>query len=311
MKKTKFLFILTLLITGIFSFTTNAKAADLNKPVMTLGTSLTQSQKQGTIDVLSSQIKNQDYSQLTVDGSTLVQYLNPSGSNFTNNSGVWSSALIVPSNRNSGINVQILDYNGNKNITTITADQYKNAALTAGISDANIYVTSAVPIDGSGALAGVYAAYAQNGNSLNQEQVSAAQDEMSTLSQINQENKNKDNYSDQQLNNAIAGTKSDMAKKGPNITVNEITNIVNTQISNNGLENSITDTQRQQIVKTMVTIRDSGALNNNNFKNQADKLSNNIKKSASNIFDKLNTKENRNFLQKLWDNIVSFFKGLF
>lgn len=311
MKKTKLLFLtLTALALGIFS-TNTAKADDWDQPVMTLGTSLTADQKQGTIDVLSSKINNNNFQQLTVNGDTLVQYLNPSGSSFTSNSGVWSSAAIEKTSSGSGINVQILDYNGKNNITTITADQYKNAALTAGISDANIYVTSATPIDGSGALAGVYAAYSKNGDSLNQSQVSAAQNEMGTLSDINQANKDKDGYSDEQLNNAIAGAKSEMAKEGSNITVNEITNIINNQININHLDNVITDAQRQKIVQTMVAIRDSGALNNSNFKDQANKLSNNIKKSAGDIFNKLNTSQNRNFLQKIWDGIVSFFQSLF
>lgn len=62
-----------------------------------------------------------------------------------------------------GINVTIVPYNGTNNITTITSDQYRNAAVTAGVSNANIFITSAVSIDGSGALAGVYAAFAQMG----------------------------------------------------------------------------------------------------------------------------------------------------
>ncbi|MDO1605771.1 DUF1002 domain-containing protein [Lactobacillus sp. YT155] len=311
MKKTQTLIItlITLLI-GIFSYS-QVNAAELDSPVMTLGSSLTQNQRQGTIDTLSAKIKGENYSTITVTGDNLVKYLNPSGSNFTSASGVWSSALIVPANSGSGINVTILNYNGNKTITTITENQYRNAALTAGISDANIYVTSATPIDGSGALAGIYSAYSKNGESLNQSQVTAAQDEMNTLSEINQENKGKDGYTDQQLNNAIAGAKSDMADKGPNITVNEITNIVNTQINNNGLQDSITTEQRQQIITVLTKVRDSGALKNSNFKDQAKKLSNDIQKSAANIFDKLNTKENRNFLQKLWDNVVSFFTNLF
>ncbi|MUP59910.1 DUF1002 domain-containing protein, partial [Veillonellaceae bacterium M2-4] len=137
-----------------------------------------------------------------------------SGETFTTSSGVWSSAMIQKTSSGSGINVKILDYNGSNNITTITANQYKNAALTAGITDANIYITSATPIDGSGALAGIYAAYAQSGNTLNQSQVNAAQSELNTLSSITQDNKNKDGYSDAQLNNAVAGAKADMAKYG-------------------------------------------------------------------------------------------------
>jgi Predicted secreted protein len=97
---------------------------------MTLGTSLTSDQRQGTISALSSQINDSNYKTITVNGDTLVKYLNPSGSSFTSNSGVWSSALIQKTSSGSGINVKIVDYNGKNNITTITADQYRNAAVT-------------------------------------------------------------------------------------------------------------------------------------------------------------------------------------
>ena len=194
----------TLILSGVISVlvfpnSQMVKADDNNTPVVTLGTSLTSSQRQGTIDTLTQPLNGSSYRTITITGADLVKYLNPSGADFTNNSGVWSSALIQKTASGSGINVHILPYNGHNNITTITANQYKNAALTAGITDANIYVTSASPIDGSGALAGVYAAYAENGQSLNQSQINAAQDEMNTLSGITEQNKGKDGYSDAQL----------------------------------------------------------------------------------------------------------------
>ena len=219
--------------------------------------------------------------------------------------------MIQKTSSGSGINVKILSYNGKNNITTITANQYKNAALTAGITDANIYVTSAVPIDGSGALAGVYAAYAKNGNSLNQEQVNAAQDEINTLSGITQENKDKDGYTDSQLNNAVASAKSQMAKVGNNISDSQIRDIVTNQININHLGDTITNEQKNQIVNILIEIRDSGALKNSNFKQQAAELSKQIQAGAKNIFDKLNTPENRNFFQQLIDSIVNFFTSLF
>ena len=302
--------LVSLITVGIFS-TQNVKADDLNdQPVMTLGTSLTSSQRQGTIDALSSQVSG-NYKTITVTGDTLVKYLNPSGSNFTSTNGVWSSALIQKTSSGSGINVKIVDYNGKNNITTITADQYRNAAVTAGISDANIYVTSAIPIDGSGALAGIYAAYANSGDALNQSQVNAAQKEMNVLSNITDANKGTDGYSDKQLNNAVAGMKSDLANKGDNVTVNQITTIVNNNLQKNNLQNIINNNQKQQIINLMVQIRDSGALKNSNFKEQAQKLSSDIMSKAKNVFNNLNTQENRNFLQRIWDSIVSFFSGLF
>lgn len=291
--------------------TTMAQADDWQTPVMTLGASLTNSQRQGTIDVLSSKINNRNFQQVAVNGNTLVQYLNPAGADFTSNSGVWSSALIEKTGRGSGINVEILKYNGRNNITTITDNQYRNAALTAGISDANIYVTSATPIDGSGALAGVYAAFAQNGEQLNQSQVTAAQNEMGTLSKINNQNQGQNGYSDAQLNNAVAQAKRQMAQIGPNITVNQITNIVNNTINDNHLQNVITNNQKQQIINLMIKIRDSGALKDNNFKQQASKVSSIIKDNAHAIFNKVNTPENQNLLQQIWQNIVNFVSGFF
>ena len=285
--------------------------ADDDTPVVTLGTSLTESQKQGTLKTLTAPLNGGNYQTITVTGSDLVKYLNPSGDNFTTSSGVWSSAMIQKTNSGSGINVKILDYNGKNNITTITANQYKNAALTAGITDANIYVTSAIPIDGSGALAGVYAAYAKNGNALNQKQVNAAQDEMNTLSGITQDNKGKKGYSDAQLNNAVAGAKNEMAKQGQNITDSQIRDIVNNQININHLGDTINNNQKNQIINLLIEIRDSGALKNGDFKGQAAKLSNQIENGAKNIFNKFNTPENRNLFQQIWDSIVNFFSGLF
>ncbi|NRN88951.1 DUF1002 domain-containing protein [Lactobacillus helveticus] len=299
-------------VVAIFSFSKKETVlADDDTPVVTLGTSLTESQKQGTLKTLTAPLNGSNYQTITVTGSDLVKYLNPSGDNFTTSSGVWSSAMIQKTNRGSGINVKILDYNGKNNIITITANQYKNAALTAGITDANIYVTSAIPIDGSGALAGVYAAYAKNGNALNQKQVNAAQDEMNTLSGITKENKNKDGYSDAQLNNAVAGAKSEMAKQGQNISDSQIRDIVNNQININHLGNTINNNQKNQIINLLIEIRDSGALKNGDFKGQAAKLSNQIENGAKNIFNKFNTPENRNFFQQIWDSIVNFFSGLF
>ncbi|WP_420915104.1 DUF1002 domain-containing protein [Lactobacillus rizhaonensis] len=285
------------------------KADDL--PVVCLGTSLTETQKTGTLKTLSEPLKGASYQTITITGADLVKYLNPSGANFTTNSGVWSSAMIEKTASGNGINVHILDYQGRNNITTITSDQYKNAALTAGISDANIYVTSAVPIDGSGALAGVYAAYSKTGENLNQSQVNAAQDEINTLSKITKENKDKDGYSDAQLNNAVAGAKQEMGKIGNNISNSQIHDIVNNQININHLGDVINNNQKQQIINILIEVRDSGALKNHKFRDQADALSKNIKKNAKDIFDKINTPENRNWFEQIWHNITSFFSHLF
>ncbi|WP_424348769.1 DUF1002 domain-containing protein [Latilactobacillus sp. 5-91] len=310
----KLKYILPIVMTAILGLSAHSVFADSNtwdKPVATLGTSLSSTQKSETLSTLQNAANITDSDELTVTGSTLVKYLDQNQQTFNANSNVYSSALIQKNNSNTGINVKIVDFNGKNNITTITANQYKNAALTAGVTNATIYVTSAIPIDGSGALAGVYAAFAENGDTLNQSQVTAAQDEMSTLSDITQANKGTSGYTDSQLNNAVTGAKKDMANKGDNLTVNQITNIVNNQLEQNNLTTIINDNQKTQIINLLVKIQDSGALKSDDFKNQAGKLMDNIQSNAKNVFDKLNTESNRNFIQKLFDSIGNFFKNLF
>ena len=293
-----FLAILTSGFLSLATFANNktAKADDNNTPVVTLGTSLTSSQKQGTINTLTQSLNGANYTTITITGSDLVKYLNPSGYDFTNNSGVWSSAMVQKTNSGSGINVHILPYNGHNNITTITANQYKNAALTAGISDADIYGTSATPIDG---------------NSLNQSQINAAQTEMNTLSKITNQNKSKEGYSDAQLNNAIAGAKKEMAKQGQNISNSQIRDIVNNQININHLGDTINNDQKEQIINVLIKVKNSGALKDKNFQQQAGQLTDQIQSGAKNIFSKFNTPETRNWFQKLIDSIVNWFRNIF
>ena len=280
-----------------------------NMPVVMVGGSLTSSQKQETIKTLTQPLNGQNYQVSKVTGADLVKYLNPSGDNFTTSSGVWSSAMIQKTAQGSGINVTILDFNGKNNITSITAEQYKNAGLTAGLQDVHIYVTSAVPIDGSGALAGVYASYAQN-HQLNQKQVNVAQNEMETLNKISKDNKGKQGYSDAQLNKAVAGAKSDMAKQGQNISDSQIRDIVNNQIKINHLGNTINNNQKEQIINILNGVKDSGALKNGNFKEQASKLSDSLSGQAKKFWSKANTPENRSWFQKIIDDVCNWLKSL-
>ena len=146
---------------------------------------------------------------------------------------------------------------------------------------------------------------------MNQEQINAAQQEINTLSNITQQNKDKKGYSDAQLNNAIAGAKAEMAKKGNNLSDNDIRIILNNQLNINHLNNILTSQQKEQIIHLLIEIKKSGALNSKNFQQQASKLAAQIQSKAKDIFNKLNTQQNRNFIQQIIDAIVNFFKSLF
>ncbi|WP_281164433.1 DUF1002 domain-containing protein [Liquorilactobacillus sicerae] len=279
----------------------------LSQPILTLGTSLTSSERSEVAQTLenAANVDSSNVQAITIDGADLVQYLNPSGDSFTDNSGVWSSALIQKTD-NGGINVQIVDYNGSNNITTITQNQYRNAALTAGITNANIYVTSPRSIDGSGALAGVYAAYSAAGNSLSQKNINNAQNEQNLLSSITQANKGKDGYTDSQLNNAVAGAKQEIAdtKNPASLSRQEIADIVDKELKKNELNNVLTQNQKNKIISLLQKIAASGVMNRQSFKDQAGKLSQNIQANAKNIFNKLKNDKG------LWAKVKQFFSNI-
>ena len=83
------------------------------------------------------------------------------------------------------------------------------------------------------------------------------------------------------------------------------------QLEKNNLTNFITNSQKQQIINLLITIKKSGALNSNSFKEQAQKLSSQIQEGAKSIFNKLNSQDTKNWIQKVIDAVVNFFKGLF
>ncbi|EFO69337.1 hypothetical protein HMPREF9212_1231 [Lactobacillus iners LactinV 03V1-b] len=102
-----------------------------------------------------------------------------------------------------------------------------------------------------------------------------------------------------------------MAKKGNNLSDNDIRIILNNQLNINHLNNILTSQQKEQIIHLLIEIKKSGALNSKNFQQQASKLAAQIQSKAKDIFNKLNTQQNRNFIQQIIDAIVNFFKSLF
>lgn len=165
---------------------------------------------------------------------------------------VYSSAYITPANNNGNISVEILTP---ETITSITEAQYENAALTAGAVDVDIKVASAVKVDGSGALAGVYKAFEASANTLDDQAVSVAQDELNMTSEITQENKDKEGYSDELLNAAIAEIKTAIQEKkdenGGSISTGDIQVIVNNVINNYNLDGVISQENIDQIINQM------------------------------------------------------------
>lgn len=166
---------------------------------------------------------------------------------------VYSSVYIEP-NDLDGIKTTIVTPN---TITVKTEAQYTNAAITAGANNVNIRVSSVKPVDGSGALAGLYKAYEEKGIKLNKENIKVAQEELDLLSSISTENISKKGFTDEQFNKAIAEIKKQIieVKKenlGESLDENKVRTIVINVINNYELNEYITEEQINSIVNLMM-----------------------------------------------------------
>lgn len=275
----------------------NAEAANEYKPkedIFIQGADLNQKQLDETKDLLGV---DNDVTTYKVDYNDVIRYTG------TEYDFIHSSAYIQPKTFGRGVDVEI---ETPENITRITREQYMNAAITAGIQDATIKIAAIDPVTGEGALTGIYKAYEAQGNTLNQKDIQHAHQEMNDLANISEANAQKEGYSDEALNQAIADMKSQIAEaKQNNQQINQttVTNIVNQTIHENHLNKILSDNDIAIIQNLMMNVAQSDVINQDPkaYQKQANALKKDIQKQASDKFDelkKLNTEESRNFLQK-------------
>lgn len=286
---------------------------DWDEPVFIKGADLEGQDLQQTENDLGV---DDNYETYNVNVNDVSNYI-PNSSNL---SYIYSSATIEHKKWGKGVDVKI---DTPDNITKVTSEQYQNAAITAGIKNAEIHIASVEPVTGEGALAGIYKAYEEKGNDLNAEDIQNSNQEMNDLGRISEENKGKDGYSDEALNASIADIKEQLADIKQNqdkqITQQQVEDTVNKVLDERGLSEILSENQIQMINNNMVNVANSNALTSDPkaFKQNAKDVLKNIEKNSDDLLNKakdkakdLNTEENRNLLQRIWDGIVEIIQSI-
>ncbi|WP_049335208.1 DUF1002 domain-containing protein [Staphylococcus hominis] len=286
---------------------------DWDEPVFIKGADLEGQDLQQTENDLGI---DDNYETYNVNVNDVSNYI-PNSSNL---SYIYSSATIEHKKWGKGVDVKI---DTPDNITKVTSEQYQNAAITAGIKNAEIHIASVDQVTGEGALAGIYKAYEEKGNNLNAEDIQNSNQEMNDLGRISEENKGKDGYSDEALNASIADIKEQLADIKQNqdkqITQQQVEDTVNKVLDERGLSEILSENQIQMINNNMVNVANSNALTSDPkaFKQNAKDVLKNIEKNSDDLLNKakdkakdLNTEENRNLLQRIWDGIVEIIQSI-
>ena len=138
--------------------------------IVTLGQDLSEDQKQ---QILKEMNVTQETEIIYVTNAEEHQYLGQYVSRDQIGTKAISSAKITTGNEGSGLNVQT------NNIEWVSETMYANALVTAGIADADIYVTAPFQVSGTGALTGIIKAYEVTANiEIPEEQKQIANEEL-------------------------------------------------------------------------------------------------------------------------------------
>lgn len=244
--------------------------------------------------------------------------------NYRYDDSILFSSIRIMEKNSGGLKIDIDETYGK--ITQISPETYQNALITAGVTDADVTIAAPHDVTGESALTGIYKAYEVQGESLNTEYTKNAQDELNTISDITSENEGKDGYSESQLNKAITEIKITIINQindGKDLTEDEVRQIVDEKLKDNGLQDVITDNQKNQIINIIIQIKNSGFFNEdsaNKILDSSKDLLNQIKDSgafkdakeqAKNLGNDIKDFSQSEEGQGLIESIKSFFRSLF
>lgn len=226
-----------------------------------------------------------------------------------------SSVYIKRLEKGSGIKVHIVTP---ANITQITNAQYTNAAITAGITDADIFVASPTVVTGESALAGVYYALEQRGDKVDLDRAQTAQKELEVVKEINEDNKTKLEFNPAELDKVIIEVKQKLAdhkeETGQTASADQIGTYINDALKNVNMENILSNNNINILVQYFEKYQDTSAIDSQEVKDNLVKLGNDLANSASDFYE--NNKEAIDDTVKkaqesgLIDSILNFLSSL-
>lgn len=312
------------------------------KPTFVAGAGLSETQLQETMNLFK--INENDVKMDKSTGADLVKYL---GYGSGDDSVMFSSVLVNREDPGKGINVKILTPD---NITTITADQYKNPLVTAGVTDATVQVGSVVKVTGESALTGVYKAFEANGEQIDPERAKVAQDELDTTKEVSDSivnnatttNKQGETLSSSeqatadeayktQLNQALVDIKKQLAElkeqTGQLATKEDVEKIVNDALAKNNLSQYVSQEDITKLVDLAEKFQNTDGVLDKESIQQLDQIGKEFKDTVNDLGSKLKDlnvdldgltnnldktlEENQGFFARLFESIKEFFNGLF
>lgn len=312
------------LILGLSIILTNiayAAGFDKNKDDIIYGVALDSQQRKIVDNAVG--ISAEEYNVETVNGADLKKYLGYATEDYN----MISSIVVKRLEKGSGIRVMIKTPG---NINQITEAQYTNAAITAGLTDAEIFVASPKPVTGESALVGVYKSEELHGKDLDPERTKTAQDELKTVIEVSKENEDNPEFDSKKLDKAVIEVKEKLAdykeKNGHTAPEDEIVFYILNALENVDMDKVLSNNNINVLVNYFKSYQNTSAIDSKEVRDNLIKLGKDLGNKAEKFYednkdsiDKF-AKDNKENFDKiaqdakdsgLLDKFINFLKDIF
>ena len=305
--------ILSLCLIGLLLLTPMTSRADtaVGDSIAILGEDLTDSQKSALLEEFQA---SEDTLILTITNKEEHETLGSIVPSGKIGSKAISSAMITYTEKGSGLNITTSEH-----ITYITKQNYADALITAGITDAKIQISAPYDVSGTAALTGIMKAYEASGGSAIDPDVKEAVNEEVLLSvtigdelarqgeESGQDEETAKNEAQVKASEIVSDIKVKISEQAPE-TREQIETIVSDTLQRH--EVSLSDETYAKLVSLFDKMRSLDI--------DWDSVAANIKNKANQVMESVtefvNSEQGQGFLSTLkgwFDSAIEWFKGLF
>jgi uncharacterized protein YpuA (DUF1002 family) len=289
MKKRYKLMVSTLAIWMLFVSVSFADAAPGDE-IVTLGEDLSPQQKEELLNEMG--VNEDDVMVVTVTNEEEHQYLGEHINASIIGSRALSSSKITLLEEGEGMDVET------NRITWVSEGMYANALITAGVKDANIYVTAPFDVSGTGALTGLIKAYEVSTDAvIPEDQKEVANEELVKTAELGER------YGVEDATELMARIKEALAEEDIE-TEEDMRNLIQRIAGELGM--TLTDEELNGLVSLFERMK--------NLNIDWDQVQNQINSVRDNIGDFLSSDEGQGFIQSILDffnELIDTLRGWF
>ncbi|WP_168356487.1 DUF1002 domain-containing protein [Petralouisia muris] len=261
-----------------------------DKPYLALGANLTPDQQQTVLELLGiNPAELSEYDVIYITNEEEHEYLGEYVDAGKIGTRALSSVLIVKRDQGNGINITT------KNISYCTIGMYKNALITAGITDADIIVAGPFPLSGTAALVGAMKAYSDmTGAKVSERSMDTALNELVLTGDIAEAVGDS-----QKAEELVAYLKQEVVEKGLN-SKNEIREAIQEACSQ--FDITLAEHEIAELTNLLQKI------------GELDLDIDSMKEQAEELYEKISNLDAKSIFEKVADffrSILDFFTGLF